>query len=47
VVVIGGALAALAFRSKPPASPGDGAAGDGGDEPESEPAAGPPGSGTP
>jgi hypothetical protein len=47
VVVIGGALAALAFRSKPPASPGDGAEGDGGDEPESEPAAGPPGSGTP
>src|SRR5262245_37021387 len=47
VAVIGGALAALAFRSKPPASPGDGAEGDGGDESEPEPAAGPPGSGTP
>jgi YtkA-like len=43
VVVIGGALAALALRSRPPASPGDGAEGD---ESEPEPAAGPPGSGT-
>jgi hypothetical protein len=52
VVVIGGALAALALRSRPPASPGDdGEGGDGGegggDESEPEPAAGPPGSGTP
>lgn len=44
VVVIGGALAALALRSKPPASPGDGTEGH---ESEPEPAAGPPGSGTP
>ena len=44
VVVIGGALAALALRSKPPTSPGDGPEGD---ESEPEPAAGPPGSGTP
>jgi YtkA-like len=44
VVVIGGALAALALRSKPPAAPGDGAEGD---ESEPEPAAGPPASGTP
>lgn len=47
VVVIGGVLAALALRSRPPASPGDGTGGEGGDESEPEPAAGPPGSGTP
>jgi YtkA-like len=46
VVVIGGVLAALALRSRPPASPGDGTGGEGGDESEPEPAAGPPGSGT-
>jgi hypothetical protein len=47
VVVIGGVLAALALRSRPPASPGDGTGGEGGDESEPEPAAGPPGSGAP
>src|SRR5262245_32998282 len=44
VVVIGGARAALALRSRPPAAPGGGAEGD---ESEPEPATGPPGSGTP